>query len=48
MLVNNIRLVLSKYLASTISRISEYVKSNKLDINNMTEDSIRRAGFAKG
>ena len=47
MLVNNIRLVLSKYLASTISRISEYVKSNKLDINNMTEDSIRRAGFGK-
>lgn len=47
MLVNNINLVLSKYLTSTVSRIAGYVKSNKLDINNMTEDGITRAGFGK-
>lgn len=45
MLANNIRHVLKVYLKSNITHIMNYLKPNKLDINNITEDSIKKSGF---
>lgn len=47
MLAFNIHLVLQKYLGNEIGRIVSYLKQNKLDINNITVDTLFASGYGK-
>lgn len=45
MLANNIRLVLKKYLRKEIAEIMDYLKPNRIQVNNMTEEGVVKAGY---
>lgn len=47
MLAFNIHLVLQKYLSDAVGRIISYLKANKLDIENMSLESINASGYGK-
>lgn len=45
MLAFNIRLVLSKYLYSTVSSVMSYFKQQPVDFDNITKESLQESGF---
>ena len=45
MLANNLRLVLRLYLHENIARVMSYLKRHKIDIENITEDTLHDCGF---
>ena len=47
MLAFNIHLVLRKYASTEIGRISNYLRNHKLDIENITTETLYDAGFGK-
>lgn len=47
MLANNIHLVLKRYLRKEISEIMAFLKPNKLNVKNMTDETVDKAGFGK-
>ena len=45
MLAFNIRLVLSKYLYSTVGGVMSYFKQHPVDFDNITKESLQESGF---
>jgi hypothetical protein len=45
MLAFNARLVLTRYLSGAIDNVMDYLKNHQIDLDNMTEDTIRMAGY---
>ena len=45
MLAFNARLVLTRYLSGAIDNVMNYLKNHQIDLDNMTEDTIRMAGY---
>ena len=45
MLSFNARLVLKRYLSGAVDSVMSYLKAHQIDLNNMTEDTIRQAGY---
>lgn len=47
MLAFNVRLVLRKYVVGEINQIATYLKSHQVDIENISEESLRIGGYGK-
>lgn len=45
MLAFNVKLVLTKYVANEVADVMKYLKSHKLDLNNITEETLKISGF---
>lgn len=45
MLAFNPRLVLNRYLSGNVATCMSYLKAHRIDVNNMTKESIHAAGF---
>ena len=45
MLAFNARLVLKRYLGGAVDNVMAYLKQHQIDLNHMTEESIRQAGY---
>ena len=47
MLSCNVHLVLQKYLYPEVNKIASYLKSHRLDIENITKESLYQSGYGK-
>lgn len=45
MLAFNVRLVLKKYLSTSVENVMSYIKNHPIDLDNITEESIHVSGF---